>query len=375
MSPTFDPIQRVTISLCQVPLQRPVSDAKVLTGRQRPLSHVALLIAEIDTRDGAHGLGFSYCLRSGSAALYAHAEELAPALVGEDPSDIGRLWEKLAWMGGSISRTGLSVQTIAAFDTALWDLKARKAGLSLGKLLGAYRDAVPCYNTSGGFLSSTLPEVQAAVDASLARGIGGIKLKVGQPDTAKDIERVRAVRAYVGEGVPIMVDANQQWDLTTALRAGRALDAFNLTWLEEPLNAYDHQGHALLGSRLDTPVATGEMLCSAEELYALMDAGGARYLQPDAGRIGGITPFLKIAAQAERQRLNLAPHFLMEIHIHLAAAYPNDTWVEHIEWLEPTFNERLEIADGHMRLPQRPGLGLSLSEQGRRWCAATASFG
>src|SRR5690606_13632138 len=109
--------------------------------------------------------------------------------------------------------------------------------------------------------------------------------------------------------------------------------------------------------------------------YLLLDQQGARYLQPDAGRIGGITPFLKVSAQAERQRLNLAPHFLMEIHIHLAAAYPYDTWVEHIEWLEPAFNERLEISGGCMHLPERPGLGLSLSEQAAGWREATAAVG
>lgn len=370
-----DVIENIVVSLYQVPLKKPVSDAKVLTGRQVPLSHVAMLTAEITTRDGARGLGFSYCLRSGSAALFAHAKELAPGLIGEDPADIGRLWEKLAWMGGSISRTGLSVQAIAAFDTALWDIKARRANLSLGRLLGAYRTAVPCYNTSGGYLSATLPEIYTAIEASLARGIGGIKLKVGQPDVEKDIERVRAVRQRVGNALPLMVDANQQWDLTTALRAGRALDEFRLTWIEEPLNAHDYAGHALLGSRIDTPVSTGEMLCSAEELYLLLDQQGARYLQPDAGRIGGITPFLKVSAQAERQRLNLAPHFLMEIHIHLAAAYPYDTWVEHIEWLEPAFNERLEISGGCMHLPERPGLGLSLSERAAGWLEATAAIG
>jgi len=366
-----DRIERVEVSLYQVPLRKSVSDAKVLTGRQKPLSHVALLTASLETGHGARGFGFSYSLRAGSAALYAHASELAHELIGEDPRDIGRLWEKLAWQGASVSRTGVTVQSIAAFDIALWDLKARVAGMPLGKLLGAYRDSVPCYNTSGGYLSTATSEVLDNVDASMRRGLGGIKLKVGQPDLRKDIERVAAVRTHVGDGVPIMVDANQQWDYTTALRAGRSLDAFGLVWLEEPLHAYDYRGHARLGDRLDTPIATGEMLSSVAECSELIRHESVTFLQPDAPRVGGITPFLKIAASADLHRLKLAPHFVMEIHIHLACAYPHESWVEHIEWLEPAFNERLEIEAGRMLMPDRPGLGLSLSDQSTQWRTAT----
>jgi L-alanine-DL-glutamate epimerase-like enolase superfamily enzyme len=369
-----DRIARVEVALIEVPLARPVSDAKVLTGRQRALSHVALLVATIGTAGGAQGFGFSYALRAGGRALFAHAKELAPDLLDEDPRDIGRLWEKLAWAGASVSRTGVSVQAIAAFDIALWDLKARIAGMPLGKMLGAYRDDVPCYNTSGGYLSAPLGEVLASVDASLRRGLGGIKLKVGQPDLSKDIERVAAVRAHVGPNVPMMVDANQQWDYEKALRAGRLLDEYGLVWIEEPLGAYNWRGHARLRERLATPIATGEMLSSAAECAELIRHESVTFIQPDAPRVGGVTPFLKVAAQAERRGLKLAPHFVMEIHVHLACAYPHEAWVEHIEWLEPAFKERLEIRDGRMRLPERPGLGLSLSEQAAAWRVDAAGF-
>lgn len=375
MSYTIDPIRKVEVALYKVPLKHAVSDAKVLTGRQKPLACVDMLVADIETEGGAKGFGFSYSLRAGGLALLAHARELAADLIGGDPNDIGKLWDKLAWQGASVSRTtGVTVQAIAAFDLALWDLKSRKAGLPLGKFLGAYRDAIPTYNTSGGYLNATIEEVLANADKSLARGMGGIKLKVGQPDVAKDIARVEAVRKHVGDAVPIMVDANQQWDYATALRAGRALDAFRLTWLEEPLSAFDYQGHARLAERLDTPIATGEMLSSVEEHAQLIDRNAVTFVQADVPRVGGVTPFLKIMAHAERKRLSLAPHFVMEIHVHMAAAYPHATWVEHIEWLEPAFNERLEIKDGHMLLPTRPGLGFSLSDAAEQWLLERARF-
>jgi L-talarate/galactarate dehydratase len=362
-----DPIQHVEVSLCRVPLPQAVSDAKVSTGRQKPLTHVDLLLAEIETCHGEMGFGFSYSLRAGGHAMLAHAKDIAGELIGEDPDDIGRLWEKMAWLGASVARTGVTVQAIAAFDVALWDLKAKRAGKSIGKLLGAHRNDVPCYNTSGGYLSSSLDEVLRNVDRSLAHGLGGIKLKVGQPDLKLDIARVRAVREHVGEDVPMMADANQQWDFTTALRAGRQLDELGLVWLEEPLSAYDYAGHAMLSERLDTPIASGEMLSSLAECAELVRHRSVTFMQADAPRIGGITPFLKIATISDLARLKLAPHFVMEIHIHLGCAYPHEAWVEHIEWLEPAFNERLQIRNGRMMLPDRPGLGFTLSDEALTW--------
>ncbi|MFE7126885.1 mandelate racemase/muconate lactonizing enzyme family protein [Streptomyces sp. NPDC057617] len=372
---TLDRISAVRLSLVRLPLRTPVSDAKVLTGRQKPLTEVAFLFARISTEGGHEGLGFGYSKRAGGPGLYAHAREIASELVGEDPSDTGRLWQKLVWAGASMGRSGLTTQAIAAFDIALWDLKARRAGLPLAKLLGAHRDSVPCYNTSGGFLSAPIEQVLENTGLALARGIGGVKIKVGQPDTRADLRRVEAVRERIGDDVPLMVDANQQWDRATAARMGRALESFGLTWIEEPLDAYDAEGHAALAARLDTPVATGEMLTSVAEHTGLIMAGAADFIQPDAPRVGGITPFLQIMALADHKCLGMAPHFAMEIHLHLAAAYPRATWVEHFEWLEPLFNERLDVRGGRMTVPSRPGLGLSLSDQAAAWTSEETTVG
>ena len=370
-----DRIVWVGASLVVVPLGREIKDAKVLTGRQRPLTEVALLVVEIASAEGYRGLGFSYTLRVGGPAMLAHARDLAEGLLGEDPNDISRLWDKLAWWSASLGRAGLAVQTIAAFDTALWDLKARRAGLPLAKLLGAQRDSVRCYNSSGGYLSSDIAEMKERASASLERGIGGIKLKVGQPDPMIDLQRIEALRDHLGADVPMMIDANQQWDRTTALRFGRIVEPLNLVWIEEPLDAHDFEGHAALAAELATPIATGEMLSSVDEHVKLIQAGGADFIQADAPRVGGITPFLKICTLAELSRVDLAPHMVMEIHLHLAAAYASEPWVEHFEWLEPVFNERLEIRGGRMIVPDRPGLGLTLSEAAASWARETVEFG
>ena len=369
-----DRIEWIQLSLVYLPLATPVSDAKVLTGVQKPLTEIAFVFAQIRTRDGHEGIGFGYSKRAGGPGMYAHAKELAPNLIGEDPNDISRMFTKLLWAGASMGRSGLTTQAIAPFDIALWDMKAKRAKLPLAKLLGAQRDSVQCYNTSGGYLHTPLDQVLRNVEISRASGIGGIKLKVGQPDLAIDIERVGAVRKLLGDSFPLMVDANQQWDRQKATRACRALEGFDLTWIEEPLDAHDYEGHGLLAERFDTAIATGEMLTSFEEHARLIQAG-TDFIQPDAPRVGGITPFLKIMALGEFHQRKLAPHFAMEIHLHLAAAYGIEPWLEHFEWLGPLFNEQMQLKDGRMHVSDRHGLGFSLSEQAIRWRTECQEFG
>jgi L-alanine-DL-glutamate epimerase-like enolase superfamily enzyme len=126
----------------------------------------------------------------------------------------------------------------------------------------------------------------------------------------------------------------------------------------------------VLTSTFDTAIATGEMLTSVAEHAELIRAGGADIVQPDAPRVGGITQFLKVMAMADARHLQLAPHFAMEIHVHLAAAYPREPWVEHFEWLDPLFNDHLAIAGGRMHISSRPGLGVTISDQARAWTVA-----
>ncbi|UQN15871.1 L-talarate/galactarate dehydratase [Gulosibacter sp. ACHW.36C] len=367
MTYTPDTISSITLSTLRLPLARPISDAKVLTGRQKPMTEVIFLIAEIETAQGFKGHGFSYSKRAGGPAQYAHAKEVASSVIGEDPNDIEKLYTKLLWAGASVGRAGVATQALAAIDIALYDLKARRANLPLAKLLGSHRDSVRTYNTSGGFLSSPIDEVVENASKSLEAGIGGIKIKVGLPDRNEDMERVRRVREHIGPNVPMMVDANQQWDRATAMRLGRQLEEYNLVWIEEPLDAYDFEGHAELARALDTPIATGEMLASVGDHKQLIAARGCDTLQPDAPRVGGITNFLRILALADEAGLDIAPHFAMEIHVHLAACYPRETWVEHFDWLDPLFEERLETRDGRMFVPERPGLGITFSDQARAW--------
>ncbi|MDF2992140.1 MAG: mdlA [Microbacterium sp.] len=363
----LDSIHSIELSILSVPLATAVSDAKVLTGRQRPMSEISVLVAEIRSSDGLHGLGFSYSTRAGGPAQYAHAKEIAGELIGEDPNQIDKLFEKLVWAGAAAGRGGLAMQAIAALDIALYDMKAKRSGMPLATLLGAYRESVRVYNTSGGYLSATTGEVLENIERSIEGGLGGIKIKVGHPDFKIDLERVQAVLERTYGRVPLMVDANQQWDRTSALRHGRVLDQFGLTWIEEPIDAHDFAGLARLVAVLDTPIASGEMLTSVAEVSTLVERRAADIVQADAPRLGGVSQYLRATALAEHAGLAIAPHFVMELHIHLAATHARESWVEHFEWLTPLFHERLEVRNGRMHVPSRPGLGLSLSDEARNW--------
>lgn len=357
-----DKIHNVEVRLIKVPLAKPVSDAKVIQGKQTPLKEVMITTATITTEEGRTGFGYTYCKRNGGPAQYALSLEYAPLLIGEDPNDISRLWNKLLWSSISIGNTGVAVQGITPFDIALWDLKAKRADLSISKLLGQYKTEVPCYNTTGGFLQDSIEEVIENAHKVLSEGAGGIKIKVGQKDYKKDVARVKALREAVGDDVPLMVDANQQWDVSTALKAGRQLDEFDLVWLEEPVGAHDVDGHYRLSRALETPIATGEMLTSFEEGLPYLERRAFDVCQLDAPRIGGITQFNKVIQRAEEKKLVLAPHYSMEVHLPLVATYSGDVWVEHFEWFEQVglFEEKVEMTNGMMKVPDRPGMGLTL---------------
>ena len=301
--------------------------------------------------------------RAGAVRATSRRSPRSPS--ARTPPTSTRIYESLLWAGASVGRSPASPPRRSPRSTSRCGTSRPVArACPLAKLLGAHRDSCRVYNTSGGFLQASVEEIKEKATASLEAGIGGIKIKVGQPDWAEDLRRVAALREHLGD-TPFMVDANQQWDRARARRMCRELEAFDLVWIEEPLDAWDAVGHADLSRTFDTPIATGEMLTSVPEHMALIDAGYRGIVQPDAPRIGGITPFLRFATLASHAGLALAPHYAMEIHLHLAAAYPTEPWVEHFEWLNPLFEERIEIHDGRMWVPDRPGLGFTLSERMR----------
>lgn len=346
-------IERVEILMVDLPPKTARTDAiQAFVSQETPIVRV------LDS-EGAVGVGYSYTIGTGgSSVVRLIRDHLAPMLVGRDADMIEDIWRTLLFKTHATWPGAVTSLALAAIDTALWDLRCKRASLPLYVLAGGAQEKVPAYTTEGGWLQLGAEElVEAALEAK-ERGFKGVKLKIGKPGAAEDVARVAAVREAVGHGLELMVDANQGLTLDQALRRARALEGLDLAWLEEPLPADDLAGHARLAAATTLPVALGESLYSPGQFKDYLVQGACSVVQVDVARIGGVTPWLKVAHLAEAFGLVVAPHFLMELHVSLAAAVPNGRWVEHIPQLDEVALSQVVLHEGDAVPPEEPGLGV-----------------
>lgn len=316
-------------------------------------------IVRVTDADGVVGTGYSYTIGTGGHSVMALLERtLSPAIIGEDANDIEKIWKKLLFLTHATTVGAITAIAMAAIDTALWDLKARRANLPVHKLAGGAQERIKLYTTEGGWLH--LEESALVEDALRAKeaGFGGCKLKVGRP-IHEDVRRIAAVREAVGPGFEIFTDANQAFAVDEAIRRARAYEALDIGWLEEPLPADDLAGHKRLVEHTSIPIAVGESLYSHLHFREYLEQHAASVVQVDVGRIGGITPWLKVAHLAECFNTPVCPHFLMELHVALCAAVPNARWVEYIPQLEDLTTEGMRIEGGYAVPSDVPGLGIA----------------
>jgi L-alanine-DL-glutamate epimerase-like enolase superfamily enzyme len=323
-----------------------------------------LCTVRVRDADGAEGVGYTFTVgRNGGAIHDILAREVPEILAGEDADLIERLWQKLWWVLHYGGRGGPTVLAISAVDMALWDLKAKRAGTALWRLLGGHDPKVPCY--AGGIdLDLPLDALLRQTDGNLEKGFRAIKMKVGRPRLAEDVERVRAMRAHLGDGFPLMADANMKWTADQAIRAARAFAPYDLTWLEEPVIPDDVAGHARVAAEGGLPVASGENLRSLWDFKQLIAAGGVTYPEPDVTNCGGVTVFMKIARLAEAFNLPVTSHGAHDVTVQLLAACPNRSYLEaHGFGLERYVAEPLVLDEGFALAPDRPGHGIAFDWQ------------
>jgi L-alanine-DL-glutamate epimerase-like enolase superfamily enzyme len=318
------------------------------------------VFAQVTTDDGAVGLGYSYTIGTGGSAVLALLRDhLLPRLVGQDAGLIEAIWMDLFASTRATTVGAITSLALAAVDTALWDLRCIRAGEPLWRVAGGYRPSVPLYDTEGGWLHLSTEELVHGAKAAVDAGWGGIKVKVGKPTAAEDFERLSAVRDAVGPQFDLMVDANQSMTFGEALRRVNAYAPVGLFWLEEPMPADDVSGHARLARATTIPIAVGESMYSISQFRSYLEHGAASVIQTDVARIGGITPWLKVAHMAEAFNVDVCPHFLMELHVSLVAAIPNGRYVEHIPQLRSITTSEMTIESGHAVAPETPGLGIA----------------
>jgi len=317
-------------------------------------------IIRIFDADGAVGTGYTYTIGTGGPSIMKLIElTLAPALIGREALEIERIWRDLLFLTHATTVGAITALALAAIDTALWDLKCRRQNEPLHRMAGGAQAKIPLYTTEGGWLHI---ETSALVDDALqakAKGFGGSKIKIGRPHVSEDVARLEAVREAVGPAFEIMTDCNQRFTVDEAIRRARCLTPIDIAWIEEPLTADDLMGHVRLSQSTTIPVAIGESLYSALHFREYLQQGACSIVQVDVARIGGITPWLKVAHLAECFNVPVCPHFLMELHVSLCAAVPNARWVEYIPQLDTLTMEPMRIEDGHAIPSDEPGLGIA----------------
>ena len=322
------------------------------------------LFVQIQTDAGFEGLGVAAGIRANRAVIH---DTLEPVILGRDPFATEQLWNEMYWRVRGFGRKGVAFQAISAVDIALWDLKAKAFGVPLYRLLGTAHDAVPVYG-SGGWTNYSTEELVAEQQGYVNNGHKRVKMKVGKDfgrSEREDIERVAAVRKALGDDIDIYIDANNGYYAKQAIRLSRVFEEYDIGWFEEPVLADDIEGLAAVSNATNIPVATGEHEYTKHGIADLIMRKGADIVQPDIGRVGGVTEWMKAAVLADGFNLPVAPHAYALFHLHCAMATPNLKVVEMLGAEENSnkhwFKEVPEQVNGMLKpFSDRPGFGLEL---------------
>ncbi|HEX3405919.1 MAG TPA: enolase C-terminal domain-like protein [Caulobacteraceae bacterium] len=319
-----------------------------------------LVVAEVGAGDAA-GLGYTY---EAAAAARVIADVLGPAVVGKSALDVPAAWDAMRAAVRNIGSRGVAACAISAVDNALWDLKARLLGVSLGDLLGRRREAVPVYG-SGGFCNYDDGRLRDQLgDWVNADGCRWVKMKIGR-DAEADVARTASARAAIGDAAGLFVDANGAWTPKQALCFAERTERQRISWFEEPVSSDDLEGLALVRARAPAgmDVAAGEYGYDPFYFRRMLAAGAVDVLQADATRCLGITGFLRAADLADAWNLPLSSHCAPAIHLAAACAAPR---LVHMEWFHDHVRIEAMLFDGAPKLRDgmaapdrsRPGNGL-----------------
>lgn len=349
-------IAEIRCTAYRLPLSEPWMSAKYR------ITHHELVLTEVELDSGEIGTGWCTTIGVGATAIAALVRGyLGGMMIGEDPRNTERHWEKM-WQDLHFAGPGgISTLAIATVDIALWDLRGKLARLPLWQLLGGMRDEVEVYASAVNLHLGT-EALLAQTESHLSQGYGAFKIKIGRTDFSRDLDRVRAVRDLIGPSRTLMIDVNQRWRAAEASQCCRALAELRPIWIEEPILSDDVAGHAHVRATGGIPVAIGEQLSNRFEFWNYVRAGAADVLQPNVWKVGGITEWMKIAHLAQHANLMIAPHNALELSSHLVAAVANGFMVENIFGgnLDDlgAVSERPQIASARMRLSRAPGHGV-----------------
>jgi L-alanine-DL-glutamate epimerase-like enolase superfamily enzyme len=334
--------------------------------RERPIRNAILTyagqgvsIVEVITDEGIVGNAF------GGNPYYVEGA-LKNAVVGEDPFDTERLWQKMYASWRKPVAKGDVIASIGAVDIAIWDVVGKALGKPVYKVLGGFSNRIRVYAAGGYYQEGKgIDELVSEMAGYVEAGHRAVKMKIGGAPLKEDVERVKAVVEAVGPGVEVMIDANNAWSAYEAIRFGRAVEDLRLFWFEEPVRPDDIAGHIEVRQALDIPIAAGENEYTRFGCRELIANRAVDVLQADAITAGGITEWRKIAAMAGAYHIPMAPHGDPYMSVHLMGSIPNGLIMETyptVSGFKAELIEVFQVQDGYITIPDRPGLGLALDE-------------
>ena len=355
-------IAQVEVSIVRVPPDTPYQASG------RTVDAYWHLLARIRTSDGIMGFGYIVALNAALVqSVAAASRELGQRLIGANVMEPEAAWDRLYRHGSWSGPGGVLHFALAPLDIALWDAAGKSLQQPLYRLLGGYRDRLPVYGSDGFWYSLTLDELATNARRYADRGFTAVKLRIGnEKEPAREVARVEAVRAACGPAMRVLVDATETWDLPTALNTGYALQEAGIHWLEDPIHHDNVSGYANLCRQLRVRIATGEHIYTAAGFLRLFESRGTTIALVDLGRIGGITPWRRVAALAHAFDIPVCGHVLPELHVHLASAIPNGYLVEYVPRSEPILQGMPAVENGCLVAPKSAGLGLALDEDAVR---------